>query len=205
MNKQELIERLEARHVCDLAVSDSFKNGFNTMKGIAVDLASELDEPVKPEVPQWFDQWYTAIKNDSSLPVQTAPKEAALHLINQCGYGHFLEYPDGENVQEQIKVTRWINDNKLLANRAILDGYTVKQEPKYIVKLPMVNWNDEASELQDDFAFLILDITSDETRISGSDKDFKTWIARLTEREIKSIDERYWAFAVPVDGEVEEV
>ena len=46
MNKQELIEKIEARNVCDLAVSDSFKNGFNTMKGIAVDLASELDEPI---------------------------------------------------------------------------------------------------------------------------------------------------------------
>lgn len=31
MNKQELIEKIEARNVCDLAVSDSFKRGFNTM------------------------------------------------------------------------------------------------------------------------------------------------------------------------------
>lgn len=72
-------------------------------------------------------------------------------------------------------------------------------DPKYIVKLPVVNWNDQASELEEDFAFLILDITSDETRLSGSDKDFNTWRARLTEQEIKSIDERYWAFAVPVE------
>lgn len=102
-------------------------------------------------------------------------------------------------------VLDWYGSNTKEFYEAVVNGYTVKQEPKYIVKLPMVNWNDEASELQDDFAFLILDITSDETRISGSDKDFKTWIARLTEREIKSIDERYWAFAVPVDGSVEEV
>lgn len=49
MNKQELIENLETRHVADVFVSDSFKCGFNTMKGIAIGLANSLDEPIEPQ------------------------------------------------------------------------------------------------------------------------------------------------------------
>lgn len=200
MNKQELIEKIEARNVCDLAVSDSFKNGFNTMKGIAVDLASELDEPVKPEVTQFVADWYEQHKDILDYSIWEA-------CVNSRADYDDLEGTTGNEFYDWL-INAGGEDGKRERITLLIrmkDGYTVKQEPKYIVKLPMVNWNDEASELQDDFAFLILDITSDETRISGSDKDFKTWIARLTEREIKSIDERYWAFAVPVDGSVEEV
>lgn len=140
------------------------------------------------EVPQFVADWYEANKDD----LEQALYETTIEISEKGTKNEFEDwFIDGSTDSYEILIR-------------MKDGYTVKQEPKYIVKLPMVNWNDEASELQDDFAFLILDITSDETRISGSDKDFKTWIARLTEREIKSIDERYWAFAVPVDGSVEE-
>lgn len=50
-----------------------------------------------------------------------------------------------------------------------------------------------------EYAYLIWDITSDEYKLSASNKDYKSWRASLTESEIKSIDERYWAFAVQVE------
>lgn len=43
-----------------------------------------------------------------------------------------LEYPSGENVPDS-NMTEWINENRLLANRAILDGYTVKPK-RWVIK-----------------------------------------------------------------------
>ena len=69
---------------------------------------------------------------------------------------------------------------------------------KYIVKLPIHYWNDEMSKLEENFAYLIQDITTDETQLSATSNETKIWRSRFTEQEIKSIDERYWPFAVPV-------
>lgn len=126
MNKQELIEKIEARHVCDLAVSDSFKNGFNTMKGIAVDLAKELDEPAKPEkveVPQFVADWYEVNKGDLEFNIWKYIFE-----WNNDDYDEFHEWIG-------------IGDNKPLETLIRMkDGYTVKQEPKWIVKTSDGYW-----------------------------------------------------------------
>lgn len=210
MNKQELIEKVKRQHTGDM-FGDAFKRGFECFKlGVLKDI-EKLDEPELIELPvvsKEFDKWVKKAKDKRTVSTW---KSWCVKEIANAGWGNWLHDPETEEKYivdgACVMNNSWtieVKNDKEKHIKAIYDGYTVKQEPKYIVKLPMVNWNDEASELQDDFAFLILDITSDETRISGSDKDFKTWIARLTEREIKSIDERYWAFAVPVDGSVEE-
>lgn len=107
-------------------VSTSFRfdkeNFWNQLKEMDM-----LPQAENVEVPDWFDQWYKAVKNDSVYP-----KETALKLINQCGWGHMLEYQSGENVPDS-NMTVWINENRLLANRAILDGYTVKPK-RWVVK-----------------------------------------------------------------------
>ena len=129
MNKQELIEKIEARNVCDLAVSDSFKNGFNTMKGIAVDLASELDEPVEPElveVPQFVADWYEVNKDDLEYSI----------------WNYIFEWKAKED-DEDIDFKFWMGtvDNKPLETLIRMqDGYTVKQEPKYRVKVATGNY-----------------------------------------------------------------
>lgn len=113
----------------------NFEGGYiraeNTKTSIYLDGNAEisLDEPQaeKVVVPDWFDQWYKAVKNDSVYS-----EETALKLINQCGWGHMLEYPSGENVPDS-NMTEWINENRLLANRAILYGYTVKPK-RWVVK-----------------------------------------------------------------------
>ncbi|WP_270597104.1 DUF1642 domain-containing protein [Enterococcus asini] len=114
----------------------NFEGGYiraeNTKTSIYLDGNAEisLDEPQaeKVVVPDWFDQWYKAVKNDSVYS-----EETALKLINQCGWGHMLEYPSGENVPDS-NMTEWINENRLLANRAILYGYTVKPK-RWVVKM----------------------------------------------------------------------
>ncbi|WP_303753320.1 DUF1642 domain-containing protein [Enterococcus sp. S86.2] len=128
MNKQELIEKIEARNVCDLAVSDSFKNGFNTMKGIAVDLASELDEPVKPEVTQFVADWYEQHKDILDYSIWEA-------CVNSIADYDDLEGTTGNEFYDWL-INAGGKDGEheritLLVH--MKDGYTVK-EPKWVVK-----------------------------------------------------------------------
>lgn len=128
MNKQELIEKIEARNVCDLAVSDSFKNGFNTMKGIAVDLASELDEPVKPEVTQFVADWYEQHKDilDYSIWEACVNSRADYDDLEGTTGNEFYDWlinAGGEDGEHE-RITLLVH---------MKDGYTVK-EPKWAVK-----------------------------------------------------------------------
>lgn len=71
-------------------------------------------------------------------------------------------------------------------------------DPLFRVEFPHFIWNEDAAELQEKKIYLALDITSDESRfvyVPNQRDDFRT---DLTEVQIKSMDERYWAFAVPV-------
>ncbi|MFS7393987.1 DUF1642 domain-containing protein [Carnobacterium maltaromaticum] len=95
----------------------------------------------------------------------------------------------------------WIDENFETLCRAWLDGYEVKKEKLYYVKLPVSIWNNHLDELETNWGYLQHDITSDETNICirtrGEYANFRT---ELTEETIKSIDERYWAFAVEAEG-----
>ncbi|HAC0982254.1 TPA_asm: DUF1642 domain-containing protein [Listeria monocytogenes] len=107
-----------------------------------------------------------------------------------------------ENVYDWIM--RNNNENGDLLARAWLDGYEVEKEPLYYVKLPYSIWNDAAAELELIHMYVLLNIQSDETTISGNYAwiDYlknKDWRIELTEAEIKEMDERYWQFAVLVE------
>lgn len=91
-----------------------------------------LEQVEKVEVPDWFDQWYKKLIVDCSYH-----ESKALVLINQCGDGHVLENFDGGifggTAKNSVIYTGWINSNRELASRAILDGYTVKPK-RWVVK-----------------------------------------------------------------------
>lgn len=72
---------------------------------------------------------------------------------------------------EYIEANRWIDNNQETFALAWVNGYEVEKEPFYYVKLPGVGY------------------------LNNADGGIKH-----TEQEIKSIDERYWPFAVKVDG-----
>ncbi|PST73540.1 hypothetical protein AEH57_03610 [Lactococcus garvieae] len=89
----------------------------------------------------------------------------------------------------------WIKNNpeKYIIARNI--GYTVEKPQLFYIDLPKV--------------FGLSDSISDSTFVSKAESGIileftkgKDYALKLTEQEIKSIDERYWQFAVPVeDGE----
>ncbi|MGX4631303.1 DUF1642 domain-containing protein [Carnobacterium divergens] len=94
-----------------------------------------------------------------------------------------------------IKLKDWIvqADNFILFVKAVVNGYEVEKEKLYYVQLPEKNASLNARVLKKH--------PNGEIGFGLVDKlDLKTAIQiRLTEQEIKSIDERYWAFAVEVE------
>ena len=88
----------------------------------------------------------------------------------------------------------WVKNNpeKYIIARNI--GYTVEKPQLFYIDLPKV--------------FGLSDSTSDSTFVSKAESGIiseftkgKDYALKLTEQEIKSIDERYWQFAVPVEVE----
>ncbi|MGM0143743.1 hypothetical protein IGJ94_000270 [Enterococcus sp. AZ153] len=73
------------------------------------------------------------------------------------------------------------------------DGYEVQKEPLYYVYFPEITVSAGIEE-----AYLMKTRNGVELADNNDFDDMK-----FTEREIKAIDERYWAFAVPVEEEAE--
>lgn len=110
-----------------------------------------------------------------------------------------------------IKWNGWSPETILWASRnyeafckaAITGNYTVAKEPLYRVKLPRNQFNDEGGVMETEYAYLIFNKTSEEFDLIGSPFDGKERTTNITESIIKDCDERYWAFAVPVEEEAE--
>lgn len=160
MNKQELIEELECLEIP--ADSYSYFRGAKYVVERAISLAKQLDEPkkVKVVVPQVVADWIKYAKQQGYEFMQSYDPKKMFYPIN-----------DG--------LDKWIDDNEETFAHAWLDGYEVKKEPLYYVKLPEIGYMR--------FGFCI--------PITESIDEAK----KYTEQEIKAVDERYWPFAVKVE------
>lgn len=197
MNKQELtqmVKNAEAAAQTEINLirrykdedSDYQRGRRNAYRDVATwikDLDKVQKVLVKKFVAEWFEEHKNSL-NDSlwDLTIQT-----------------------NENSQNKDKkltaFEKWFINFEYSYEYLIRmkNGYEVEKEQLYQVKIPTVNWDECTSELVTEYAYLIWDITSDEYKLSASNKDYKSWRASLTESEIKAIDERYWSFAVPVE------
>lgn len=197
MNKQELTEMVKNAEVAaqeeinlirrykdeDSDYQRGRRNAYSDVATWIKDLDKVQKVVVKKFVAEWFEEHKNSL-NDSlwDLTIQT-----------------------NENSQNKDKkltdFEKWFIDFDYSYEYLIRmkNGYEVEKEQLYQVKIPTVNWDEYSSELVTEYAYLIWDITSDEYKLSASNKDYKSWRASLTESEIKSIDERYLAFAVQVE------
>lgn len=137
-------------------------------------------------------------KPQQALPV--VPEHVADYISELKEKGHGIQFglmcstydAAGEGNEKAI---HWKDDNAEDFARAWLDGYTVEKPQLFYIDLPKV--------------FSFSDLTSGSTFVSKAESGIiseftkgKDYALKLTEQEIKSIDERYWQFAVPVeDGE----
>lgn len=184
MNKQELINNVKAWGAWCTDHNTGEKDRYVKIDKVR-ELIEQLDEKQKVTVSKFVATWIKQCKEKATLA--------------DCLDGYY-EISNGEVVSSE-DFQNWVadNENDELTAKAWMFGYEVEKEQLYLVKIPTVNWDECSSELVTEYAYLIWDITSDEYKLSASNKDYKSWRASLTESEIKSIDERYWAFAVQVE------
>lgn len=124
----------------------------------------------------------------SSLPKPVEVPEFVAEWIEHVKSLHWriedVFSPEASSHSVAPLVEEWLTkENAELIARAWLDGYTVVKEPLYYIELP--GWGFMTDNPDNPFV------------------DYKEDAAQSTEKEIKAIDERYWAFAVPVEEEVE--
>lgn len=207
MNKQELIDKLASLvgSIEDFKGISTFHDGKYAGLEHALELIKQLDEQQKHVMPKFFDDWAKRViaKHDEFY---------AISLVARAGWGYGVDFELSENgsSSENKELLYWIVDecsenypNKKKAIEALLYGYEVEKEPLYYVRLPFEAWDEEAAELKKEFLYLAYDITSDETRFFPTKESRRGFSTRLKEITIKSADEKYWPFAVPVEEVVE--
>lgn len=94
-----------------------------------------------------------------------------------------------ENSCMPEEVMDWFEDcreNQELFARAWLDGYEVEKEPLYYVKL-----GDSGLD------YLNVDERTEKKHVSNKEQS-PNFRVKFTEKDIKKLDARYWAFAIPV-------
>ncbi|AAX13208.1 DUF1642 domain-containing protein [Lactococcus cremoris] len=146
----------------------------------------------------FFEKYET--DQQQALPV--VPEDVA-EWIEHCkgmGYGLIaaLTFKLSSTMHEELstKILKWLGNegnDETFALAFITGKYQVEKPQLFYIDLPKV--------------FGLSDSTSDSTFVSKTESGIiseftkgKDYALKLTEQEIKSIDERYWQFAVPVEG-----
>ncbi|KAA9189716.1 DUF1642 domain-containing protein [Enterococcus durans] len=185
MNKQELIakyttERDKLRPYCPNRNQSEEKLKIGIFTEFIADL-KQLDEPQKKIIPK------------------CAHKFIQEGIDSGSDYFTIIICADSfANAKPQDEFSKWLRENSGLFIRSLLNGYEVEKEPLYYVYLPKIIVLSEMMIPDIEGAYLM---KSDDEIELADNNDFDDM--KFTEQEIKAIDERYWAFAVPVE-EVEE-
>ncbi len=183
MNKQELIDDIEKNKnefykLCTDMKSTGISRGIGT--GIYMGLLisqkkiEQLDEQPKVTVPKFAADWIEQCKEKATLA--------------DCLKGYY-EISNGEGVGSE-DFQNWVvdNENDELTAKAWIFGYEVEKEPLYKVII------DQRYLVQIFSGRTDARLVEFEELTMWSESAYK-----LTEETIKAIDERYWAFAVPVE------
>ncbi|WP_251933159.1 DUF1642 domain-containing protein [Levilactobacillus brevis] len=154
-----------------------------------IDLKSQLQQQALPVVPEEVDKAIKYLKTQNNFATLTDLKN--LDILTEKGFWWLNDF--------QFKDRRFgfggLNNKLFILSHLAITGYQVEKPQLFYIDLPKV--------------FGLSDSTSDSTFVSKAESGIileftkgKDYALKLTEQEIKSIDERYWQFAVPVeDGE----
>ncbi len=133
MNKQETIKKLESIKAIG---NDAIAACYNESMNAGITLMKKIDEPQKPVMPKFFDDWAKQV-------LEKRDKFYAISLITRAGWGYGVDYelnydrsPSGtkELLNWLVEDSRYLNKEK--ATEALLYGYEVEKEPLYYVRLP---------------------------------------------------------------------
>lgn len=184
MNKQELIEKLtsnrdkcfeEANKYAGLSWDRQILDAKALVYMQVINWVEQLDEQPKVTVPQFVAVWIKECKRNATLT-------DCLKGKYEISIGRKLASEDFQN---------WVvdNENDELTAKAWMFGYEVEKEPVYEV----------AFLESDDERYLLMELGEKSYEVVPESENDGYRTQWFTESEIKSIDERYWAFAVPVE------
>lgn len=177
MNKQELIDILENLECSTESLS--YDNGYEQGVYDSLSHVILLDEPKKVVVPRSVAEMIETYRE----------KEINLAYLMRYFKGWHNKVNKGTM---DSKALSWIVNNLEEFLDAWIHGYEVETEQLYYVKFDILY-------LQ---KYLVKNVETDQFYLSNNEKVVGNYEqVRFTEQEIKSIDERYWPFAVKVDGE----
>lgn len=174
MNKKELINSVKAWGAWCTDHNTGEKDRYVKINKVR-EFVEQLDEQPKITVPRILD-----------IYIQKNKKSSVSDIFSQDWFHESIDETDDE-------VNKWLYDNDaaendrryLIAVQAFVTGeYEVEKEPLYQIELPGTSWGAYLTKADNG------DLVIFQNTTSGS---------AFTESEIKSIDERYWAFAVPVE------
>ncbi|EOV2558299.1 DUF1642 domain-containing protein [Enterococcus faecalis] len=173
MNKQELIEELECIEVSTDSLD--YLKGADYANERAINLAKQLKESKKAVLPKIADEF---IKEGLSMGSDK------VDII-----GSAVSF---SSAMPTAEFSKWFKTNGDLLIDALANGYEVEKEQLYYVKFDILY-------LQ---KYLVKNVETNQFYLSNNEKVVGNYEqVKFTEQEIKSIDERYWPFAVKVEDE----
>lgn len=178
MNKQELIDILENLECSTESLS--YDNGYEQGVYDSLSHVILLDEPQKQVVPKCAEEWlegHCAASDVINLFIEvTCATDSDGFISDKWRWsGEFYDWLVEDS------------DTLYILCDALRYGYEVEKEQLYYVLLPETGEHELKYFLDQD------------GELSVDDQLCEYY--KLTEQEIKAIDERYWPFAVKVDGE----
>lgn len=129
MNKKELIDKIES--LPSLTSITSIRPYVD--KKIVLGLISQLDEPQKVKVSEEEAKFLETFDFNCESDVTTA-----LYHISRVGYGYYLKDNNDIELKDLSEGFRELENRKRLI-KAILYGYEVEKEKRYLVKMNGVN------------------------------------------------------------------
>ncbi|MDM7533910.1 DUF1642 domain-containing protein [Lactococcus lactis] len=156
-------------------------------------LKSQLQQQALPVVPEEVDKAIKYLKTQNNFATLTDLKN--LDILTEKGFWWLNDF--------QFKDRRFgfgaLNNKLFILSHLAITGYQVEKPQLFYIDLPKVfGLSDSTGDSTGDSTF----VSKAESGIISEFTKGKDYALKLTEQEIKSIDERYWQFAVPVeDGE----
>ena len=180
MNKQELIEKIAN---LDRVYGEKY---YVALEDVLV-LVKQLDEPQKVKVSEEEAKFLETFDFNCESDVTTA-----LYHVSRVGWGYYLKNNDGIELKDLSEGFRELENRKRLI-KAILDGYEVGKEKRYIVKMKGLN---------EDNSYLNYDSIDDEWYFN----DAENGPAVGTHHTRKQLEEAGFGWVFDCEGiEVEEV
>lgn len=171
MDKREVIKELASHWMLG---SDTRSHYYNEGISAGITILNKLAEPDKPVIPNFVAEWFEENKDN----------------LDNAIFGYIVFWEERDTNSE---LYQWFAESKNKPIETLVrmkDGYEVEKEPLYEVIIGDLYLIKKFNN-RNDFCF--------DTSCSLCAWEKSAY--QLTEAEIKAIDERYWAFAVPVEGD----